>query len=128
MILPDTMSVFGLLSFECSAMSDAKVTTWVVRGDVQRAMDSSGTISAITALALKLGAKLGVQPLLILQQIERALDESMPWLDFNRKVPIYVAALGGTAADEGLDALGCLVSVNCSSATRARTKEALLHP
>jgi len=52
----------------------------------------------------------------------------VPWLDFNRKVPIYVTALGGTAADEGLDALGCLVSVNCSSAIRARTKEAPLHP
>ena len=58
----------------------------------------------------------------------RALDESMPWLDFNQKVPIYVAAPGGTAADEGLDALGCLVSVNCSSAIRARSKEAPFHP
>ena len=106
-------------------------------------MDSSGTISAVTALSLRIriSAKLGVQPRLILQQIKRALDESMPWLDFNRKVPVYVAALGGTAADVGLDALGCLASVNCSSAvgarlvfvncssaTRVRTKEALLHP
>ena len=93
-------------------------------------MDSSGTISAVTALGLRirLSAKLGVQPLLIVQQIKRALDESMPWLDFNQEVPVYVVAPGGTAADEGLDALGCLVSVNCSSATRARTKEALLHP
>ena len=101
---------------------------WVVRDDDQRAIDSSGTFSAITALVLRVGAKLGVQPLLILQQIERALDESMPSLDFNQKVLIYVAALGGTAADEGLDALGCLVSVNCSSAIRARTKEAPFHP
>ena len=106
-------------------------------------MDSSGTISAVTALGLRirLSAKLGVQPLLIVQQIKRALDESMPWLDFNWKVLVYVVALGGTATNVGLDALGCLasvncssvvgarlVSVNCSSATRARTKEALLHP
>jgi len=101
---------------------------WVVRGDEQRAIDSSGTLSAIAALVLRLGAKLGVQPLLIVQQIKSALDESMPWLDFNWEVLVYVAAPRGTAADEGLDALGCLVSVNCSSATRARTKEALLHP
>ena len=92
-------------------------------------------------LQYRISAKLGVQPRLILQQIKRALDESMPWLDFNWKVLVYVAAPGGTAVDAGLDELGCLasvncssvvgarlVSVNCSSATRARTKEALLHP
>ena len=96
--------------------------------DDQRAIDSSGTFSAITALVLRVGAKLGVQPLLILQQIERALDESMPWLDFNRKVPIYVVALGGTATDEGLDALAAwFLSTAATRLGRAPKKPLFIH-